>query len=366
MKIIATIPVRNERWIIERTLRAVSAFCDVVIVVDQKSTDGSRDIYHQFEKVVVINNPSSTFSEVTRNRMMLEAVRNFDGKNLVITLDADEIPTATILDPSIWSQMIDQIKPGMGVTLPWPFLWRDPLKYRDDSSVLSNNWKHFIYWDDRTANFEDRVIHQSRIPEAISQRAIRFNDIKVLHYAYVVWERTQSRCRWYRCFERITFPYKTTRGINEQYSITHDERDLRTSPVPREWIQPWLDRGIDLKHFRGEPLIWQEIRVMQWFQEYGLKYFADLRIWDVDWEEKRQLALAQGIEGLPTKPIHDPRNLEQKLYHAYLDRNLSTPLWRRSREEIFFRVSAEVRGITQKIPGARLLYRKFIKSHFGG
>src|SRR5204862_1611085 len=47
MKVIALVPVRNESWILEHSLACWSAFCDVIIVSDQESTDGSRDIYRR-------------------------------------------------------------------------------------------------------------------------------------------------------------------------------------------------------------------------------------------------------------------------------------------------------------------------------
>src|SRR5437773_8466501 len=52
MKTIALVPVRNDAWILEHSLACWSAFCDAIIVSDQDSTDGSRDIYKRFPKVV--------------------------------------------------------------------------------------------------------------------------------------------------------------------------------------------------------------------------------------------------------------------------------------------------------------------------
>ena len=47
-------PVRNEAWILPAFLRATSLWADYIIIADQMSTDGSRELYQQFDKVIVI------------------------------------------------------------------------------------------------------------------------------------------------------------------------------------------------------------------------------------------------------------------------------------------------------------------------
>lgn len=49
-------PVFNEAWILPAFLIAMSLWADYIIIADQMSTDGSREIYKEFEKVIVINN----------------------------------------------------------------------------------------------------------------------------------------------------------------------------------------------------------------------------------------------------------------------------------------------------------------------
>ena len=54
MKIIALLPVRNEAWVLRHALACLSGFCDVVLVSDQQSDDGSREICTGFPKVRLI------------------------------------------------------------------------------------------------------------------------------------------------------------------------------------------------------------------------------------------------------------------------------------------------------------------------
>jgi len=329
MKIIAVMPVRNEEWIIERTLRALSCFCDAIIVADQNSTDKTPAILRSYSKVHVIENKESFHSNVVRWKL-LEAARQFDGCNLILAFDADEIPASTILAQNNL-EMMANLPIGWSVELPWVQLWRNPDQYRNDRSVWSNSWKHFAFKDDRQMKYVKQIVindHTARIPSDPLKHSCRMPDIPVLHFQFVVFERMLAKQRWYRVIEHIAAARPPV-DINATYIITRDERNIVLRGTPPEWIQGWKDLGIDLEHFQTEDLFWYDIEILRFFAQHGTRHFADLDIWDVDWERKRQFALAQGYDGLPKQPIRDPRSLEQRLYHAYLHRYISTPPWRR-------------------------------------
>ena len=46
-------PVKNEAWILERFLRVCNDFADAIIIADQSSTDGSRDVIARYEPRVI-------------------------------------------------------------------------------------------------------------------------------------------------------------------------------------------------------------------------------------------------------------------------------------------------------------------------
>ena len=54
MKVIALMPVRNEAWVLEHSLRCLSGYCDVILVADQDSEDASREICRGFPRVTVL------------------------------------------------------------------------------------------------------------------------------------------------------------------------------------------------------------------------------------------------------------------------------------------------------------------------
>ena len=94
MKTIAMLPVRNEAWVLEHALASLSAFCDVVIVSDQGSTDGSQDVCRRFPKVVLLETRTGNDADRLPQRArwrLLDAARGYDGNNLLWCTDADEL-----------------------------------------------------------------------------------------------------------------------------------------------------------------------------------------------------------------------------------------------------------------------------------
>jgi len=321
MKIIVVMPVKNEEWILEKSLKAASFFADHIIVADQNSTDRTSEICKRFPKVIYIKNPSEKFNERERRKILLSKVREFYGNNLVFALDADEILTANILKPKILEKLVKQIKPGMSVILQWIMVWKNPFQYRyDNLPKWRNNWKHFVYWDDRKMSFDNTKIHSARVPKDALSNSIKFEDIKVLHYQFVSWSRMVSKQRFYQITEYLLYPKKSALKISPKYKwyLKKGPDGIILRSMPDVWIKPWQERGIDLGNFSESKLYWFDAEILQDFKKYGTEHFKWLDIWDVDWEKKRQIAIKRGIKELPDNEIKDPRPFYIKFYHKYL------------------------------------------------
>jgi glycosyltransferase involved in cell wall biosynthesis len=332
MRIIALMPVRNEAWILDRTLRTLSSFCDAIIVADQRSTDGTRDILRQHApKIVMLDNPEDSHSTRVRWRL-LEAARSYEGENFLILTDADEILSSDIQDPNVLDALT-RTRPGTGVEAPWIQLWRSPSRWRRDKSIWSDRWLPFAFRDDRTVRYgpiEMPNDHNSRIP--VCERLVRSGSPKVLHFQFVLFERMLAKQRFYRMQEALELGTGRAEATNLYYCVTRDERWIRLEPANPQWIAGWREVGVDLECFEESPVYWYDVEVLRSFAKKGTGFFASIDLWDVDWEEKRRLAKAQGYAGISDAPIVDPRSPEQRLYHAYLHRFFRTPFWRDPRD----------------------------------
>jgi glycosyltransferase involved in cell wall biosynthesis len=328
MKVIGLMPVRNEAWIVDRTLTALTAVCDHVLVADQHSDDGTRRILARHApKVQVMDNDLPTHS--TRVRwQLLEAARDYAGQNLLLFTDADEVLSANILEGDLLRRLTS-LPPGTAVRVELVNLWRSPRLWRRDGSVWSDRWMEIGLRDDRRVRYGPAphpADHNLRVPPC--PRSETFKELKLLHFQFVQFDRMLSKQRRYRAMEAVELGRQRAPEINLRYCITRDERRCRLAPIRREWTDGWTRRGVDLTHLPTSELYWYDVDVLRRFAERGAGYFAPVDLWTVNWERKRQLALADGRDGLPSQPVRDPRSLEQRLYHAYLRRFYRTPPWR--------------------------------------
>src|ERR1041384_653068 len=82
--IICLTPVKNEAWILDRFIQCASVWADHIVIADQGSTDGSREIASKYRKVTLIDNSSPTYNESERQKTLLSAARRFPGPRLLI------------------------------------------------------------------------------------------------------------------------------------------------------------------------------------------------------------------------------------------------------------------------------------------
>ena len=102
MRVVLT-PVRNEAWVLERFLQTCEQLADAIIILDQNSDDGSRDICRRHSKCLLLDNWNEDYDEAHRQRVLIEAARTrLPGQKILLALDADEIFTADSLDASLW------------------------------------------------------------------------------------------------------------------------------------------------------------------------------------------------------------------------------------------------------------------------
>ena len=275
MKTIALMPVRNEASILPFSLECLSSCCDVVLVCDQASTDSSRDICRQFPKVILIESSTAAVCEVGRWKL-LDAARDYEGKNLLWCTDADEL-----ISPARFRDFLARdrarLVPGTVVAGQFHQLWERPDQYRDDGSAYAPYWKEFGLVDDRTTDFDrspSLPLHQPRVPLAAGQTTLRSENLHVLHLQWLMADVNQMKQAWYRCKEWLDG--STSVEINRRYSITLPATRVRTSPVPEEWTE-----GLRFPELVDGGVTWQEKEILDALEEHGAEFFEPLEIWHI-------------------------------------------------------------------------------------
>ena len=106
-KIVVLTPVKNEAWILPLFCRSTSIWADYIVIADQQSTDGSREIVSQYPKVIIIDNDSPDLDEGYRDKILVDKARELVGNNgILFRIDADEIFTPNF-ESKEWKKIKD-------------------------------------------------------------------------------------------------------------------------------------------------------------------------------------------------------------------------------------------------------------------
>lgn len=241
-KIVVLTPVRNEKWVLDCFLLAASQFADHIIILDQMSVDGSREIARRYEKVILIDNPSEDFNERERQEMLLREARKLGENNVLIALDADEIPSPTFLDESFLNQLkLSEI--GTVFQLDWLNLEPDlKTAYRSPMAPL-------IFVDDGSPNTHNVEMHRTRVPVPLGNKVLHLSDPAILHLQYVNEARMRNKHIWYQVLEKAKDPAKSSLLIYRTYHHmdSRSPKNLETLDVK----DAWRDRGVLLERLKS-------------------------------------------------------------------------------------------------------------------
>jgi hypothetical protein len=209
-------------------------------------------------------------------------------------------------------EILKNLKPGQSLQLQWLNLWRSKYQYRDDASVWSNSYKNIIFKDDKKYSYEQKSVindHTGRIPDCYAQNYVKCDQIKILHYQFVSFERMLSKQRWYMVVELLN--NGNAHSINNKYKESKNEKNIILKKLEMKYIEEW-ERIKLLTDFEKKYDNWYDQEIKNIFSQKNVNFFTELNIWDTDLTKY----------GL----LEDPRNKRQKKYHSYMNENCEIPL----------------------------------------
>lgn len=335
--IICLTPVKNEAWILGKFLSCASLWADHIIVADQGSDDGSREIAQSFPKVTMVDNPSREFNEPERQRILLDAARSFPGPRLLIALDADEFLSANWRETKDWELMLGA-PAGTVVQFKW-------------ACVLSDKKSYYIFparfplaYMDDGAPHQGKAIHSPRLPLPEGAPVVLVNGFRVLHFSTTDFERFKSKVRWYQIYE-----FLQAKGAFEFYRMNRwYHRDFEVSPKMIHALPPaWIDGPgayKELLKIEGQKYYRWDIEVINLLCRDGPEAFSKVAIWDVDWNQLYERI----FDKPPPRDLADPRGWVERGIHRWLARtrkfhsHLPVPQnrWERLGERVVRRIAS--------------------------
>ena len=274
MKIITLLPVKNESWVLDFSLKNFSLFSDEIIVLNDNSTDNSCEIAAKYPKVKVLNNDAGN-KEVNmsqRRQSLLDAGREAGGTHFIF-LDADETFTTDFIDQI--KSFLEKMKPGDTLLMPWLLLFKENNKfyYNQSKAYL----KDFIFCDDKKSNFRDLKLSEERTPISNGNKIqLSISDGAVLHFQQIANLRNQYKQIWYRCNEYIEGK-RSAKKINATYEFTKTLK-LKNKQEIADIFTIENQYLIDPRKGEVEPL--ERVKIL--FDKFGVEYFEPLDIWHTD------------------------------------------------------------------------------------
>jgi glycosyltransferase involved in cell wall biosynthesis len=280
-KIVATMLVRNEEWVLRASLRTALKWADEVVVINHGSTDDTENILARafketgrvFHRTI---KAGLAWDEMDLRQELLVWARTRDATHVAL-VDADEIVTENLVP--MMRAWVERLAPREQLRLPMIAPWGNLERYRDDASTWSNAASFIVACDHPTLHWkarEDGYQLHHREPYEIGAVVQPLKDKKTggfFHLQWSSWRRLVAKHAHYRVTERLRYPRKASKLIEIQYSQAPKETDPKCSSIPSNWWDPETKTLIDLNH---EP--WHEEEVLRLIAKHGKREFKGLNL----------------------------------------------------------------------------------------
>lgn len=278
-------PVRNEQWVLGLSARAALEWCDQLVCLLHKSTDGSREILEQIGretgKVRIMSTDDEQWREMEHRQSLVSAARNYGATHIAL-VDADEVICADSL-PRI-REAAGALRVGQCLNVNMYCMWRGIHQYRiDPASVWSNRRDLALVFRDAGAlSFAatDGYQHHARAPR--NAKPVHDSAFGVMHLQFADWRRLTAKHALYKVRERIDYPYKSVAEIERLYNLALDERGLVAKYSPRQWFERYQEKDwMTLLDMADTP--WQEAEARRLYATKEPAYFTGLDLFGVCW-----------------------------------------------------------------------------------
>ena len=272
-------PVRNEAWVLKAFLETTSLWADYIIIADQMSTDGSRQIAKEYPKVILIDNNNPEFNEAERQAMLVAKAREVAAgrDTLLWGLDADEVLAANTFETEDWKHIINS-KPG---DVFW-FKWAEICPNQKEYWLSPTTYYPWLFHDDGKEPHGNYVrnMHSMRIPYPVNEKHLYYvDDFRVLHLAYLNEHRVASKRRFYQ-FVDWEMNHKSPISLSRNYAQT--KKSEQVLPLPDVFLYKTDKFDFDLLGLVDTQVskCYMDDYIVERFSRHTWKTLRRLDIWD--------------------------------------------------------------------------------------
>lgn len=283
MRIIGMMLTRNEDWVIRPSLEAALRWCDGMVVVMDRCTDGTPALVDAMLKkrgkpaiLKRVDDDSGKWDEMDMRQLMLDRARELKGTHYAI-IDTDEIVTHNYLPfMRVW---FESLKPGEVLDVPMIPVWESPNLRRVGDPTWSTAWLTLGFMDQADPKAmgwkaaSDGYHHHNRPPFGMTGRKRKgSHDVGgVMHLQFANTRRLLAKHVLYRMVDHLRWPDREdVAKLNWKYDQALKPGGTLVE-VPREW---WGDYYKDFIYPDDVP--YQEAEIARLIKEHGRDKFAGL------------------------------------------------------------------------------------------
>ena len=304
--IVVVTPVRNEAWVMDAFLTCASSWADYILLADQHSDDGTREIAAKYEKVKLIDNNMSEMNQAAARELLFKEVDKIEGDKIVFALDADEFLSEGFEKTEDWRRIMES-KPNEIFCFKWLNLYGDYKHSVPNTGYME--WAcHFapgMSLAQEYHNCETRAVHEMRFPCLPTSRAsyILLDEIKFVHLARLNLVRQKNKEAFYQVSSVAKLQKSMSAiGLYRFYNPSQPETEILKEDV----VLYTLNDGFDARELVkagdiGQYYIDEMVRILR---RDGCEKYMKIDIWD------NPYLIKAGIS--PKIP------LKYRLLHAYL------------------------------------------------
>lgn len=289
-------PVRNEAWILGLSARVALQWCDSLVLLDHVGSEATSEPFCDFAQDndyrdrLHLMRVGGDWNEMKHRHAMLERARR-EGATHVALVDTDEVLTGNLLEPtpqmhgsapreSPIRNMVGVLRPGHILQLPLYNL-RNGIEQYHSNGIWGRRITSVAFADDAELNWVGDCFHHR---EPMGKTLVPYSPVRqgqagVMHLWGASERRLKAKHALYKITERLRFPEKPMRTIDEMYSWAIHGRPGDTPAtwtfqhVCDSWWQPYncLMQYLDVD---AEP--WQEAECRRLIAEHGAQRFAGL------------------------------------------------------------------------------------------
>ena len=302
---------RNYGWVTRAFLEGNLRWADYIIITDQMSTDGTREMCAEYENVYLVDDHDMEFKENSGFMMAFMKGREVAaGKDTIyFALDIDEVMPANWRETSDGQKILNSQKGDM-FSIAWANIQPGNEMYVD----MRMNWdgKYTVFHDNgmEWQKMKDEF-HAPHLPYStweIDPYAVK--DFPILHFGWYnpEWNKYKSIYHFmldvhqHRSSSPIAF-YRTYHGARK--TLWQRTQKVKQNPMLKPIEKEWLFEDFDLFELidmHSEPIFVNYIREL--LEIDGIKKYYCLDIWNDDMQRVANLS-------------EDPRPLRWRVLHAY-------------------------------------------------